>query len=67
MVLNSLNNSMKNMGVERMELKGKPFAPETAMAIASLNDNSMEDGIVIEEVTSGYKLKTKSFATHKSL
>ena len=59
MVLNSLNNSMKNMGVERMELKGKPFAPETAMAIASLNDNSMEDGIVIEEVTSGYKLKNK--------
>lgn len=59
MVLNSLNESMKNMGVERMELKGKPFAPETAMAIASLNDNSMEDGIVIEEVTSGYKLKNR--------
>ena len=50
MVLNSLNNSMKNMGVERMELKGKPFAPETAMAIASLNDNSMEDGIVMSEL-----------------
>ncbi len=59
MVLNTINESMKNMGVERMELKGKPFAPETAMAIASLNDNSMEDGIVIEEVTSGYKLKNK--------
>ncbi len=59
MVLNSISNSMKELGVERLELKGKPYTPENAMAIASLNDNSMEDGIVIEEVTSGYKLKNK--------
>ena len=59
MVLKGIENSMQQLGVERLHLKGEQYSPETAQAIASLNDNSMEDGIVIEEVTSGYKLNNK--------
>jgi len=51
-------NQLKNSGVEKIEVSGKPFNPENEEAVEVIEVNEKDkDNIVIEELEKGYKIK----------
>lgn len=59
MIENKMLQSLEVLGIEKIEAKGKPFDHNLHSAIATLRDDSLEDGIIIEEYQAGYKFKDK--------
>ncbi|MFC1883593.1 nucleotide exchange factor GrpE [Thermodesulfobacteriota bacterium] len=51
-----LANTLKNAGVEEIEALGKPFDPNLHDAMYEQEDDSVEPGIVLEELQKGYLL-----------
>lgn len=47
------------LGVKKIECIGKQFDPNLHNALATKNDNSLEDNIIIDEYQAGYKLNDK--------
>jgi molecular chaperone GrpE len=54
-----LKNSFKNLEIEEIESKGQHFDPKYHNVVAIKQDNTLEDGIVIEVYQAGYKLKDR--------
>ena len=53
-----LMNIMKSRGVEAMEILGKMFNPKESESIGEADvDTKEKDGIVIEEMRKGYKMR----------
>lgn len=59
MVIRDFENALNSLGVEKIETKNNAFDPNVANVIATQTDNSLEDGIVIEEIQAGYKINNK--------
>lgn len=54
-----LNNSLKALGIEEIEAKGTHFDPSVHNVIAVKQDNSLEDGTVLEVYQAGYKIGSR--------
>lgn len=54
-----LKNSLKALGIEEIEAFGKPFDPELHNVIAVKEDNSLEDGTILDVFQAGYKIGSR--------
>jgi molecular chaperone GrpE len=54
MTVHRIDQVLLNRGVVAMQLAGQPFDPRRARAVATAVDAVMPEGIVIEEVRSGF-------------
>jgi molecular chaperone GrpE len=59
MIFRQLEGVLKAEGLETMDSVGQPFNPEFHQAIMQVESDEHEEGIVVEEVQRGYKLKDK--------
>jgi len=59
MIEKELKNSLKNLGIEEIDVLGKPLDPKLANVVAVTNDNSLEDGVIAQVYQAGYKLKDR--------
>jgi len=48
---------LNNSGLERLDVEGKPFDPETSEAVHMEDSTEVEDGAVLREFVTGYKFK----------
>ena len=54
MTLNRFDRVLRERGVVPIDLVGKPFDPKLARAVGTITDASRENGIVVQEVRSGF-------------
>jgi molecular chaperone GrpE len=54
-IFNQLLNSFKQIGIEKVETKGKPFDPETMEAVANFPNPQVPEGHVMEESRAGFR------------
>lgn len=59
MIIRQFENVLQAEGLKKMEAVGEVFNPEFHQAIMQVESDEYEDGIVVEEVQSGYLLKDK--------
>ncbi len=59
MVLGELKKAFQSEGIEKMEVVGKPYDPQTAEAIAVIPAKPEQDGQVLEEVQMGFLIDGK--------
>ena len=59
MIYASLQEVLKQFGVEELDCYGKPFDPKEAEALLVDNNPEMEDDVVTEVLLKGYKLKDR--------
>lgn len=59
MIFRQLEGVLKAEGLEEMQSVGQPFNPEYHQAIMQVESDEYEEGIVVEEVQKGYKLKDR--------
>lgn len=59
MIYNSLNDILKQYGVEEINRVGETFDPNLEQALLVENDPTKEDDIVLEVLLKGYKLKDR--------
>lgn len=59
MIFRQLEGVLKAEGLEEMNSVGEPFNPEYHQAIMQVESDEYEEGIVVEEVQKGYKLKDR--------
>ncbi|WP_010270409.1 nucleotide exchange factor GrpE [Paenibacillus senegalensis] len=59
MVFRQLDQVFKQEGLEPIQAVGEPFNPEFHQAIMQVESDEYEEGIVVEEIQKGYKLKDK--------
>lgn len=58
-ISNQIINSLKAIGVEKIDCQGKPFDPNYHNAVMVENDKEKEDNIVLQELQEGFVLKNK--------
>ncbi len=59
MVKNQLWNALQKEGVEEIEALGQPFDPNWHQAMLAEHQDGVEEGIVLEVLQKGYKLKDR--------
>ncbi len=59
MVENEINNSLKNLGVEKIDTQNAQFNPNFHYALSVVEDKSKPDNIIIDEYQAGYKIGDK--------
>lgn len=59
MTFRQLDQILAQEGLKAMETVGQPFNPEFHQAIAQVESEEHEEGIVVEELQKGYMLKDK--------
>ena len=59
MVEESINSSIKSLGVEKIEAVGKQFDPNFHHALTVMEDKTKQDNEILEEYQAGYMLKGK--------
>ncbi len=59
MVLGEMDKAFKSEGIERMDVMGKPYDPQTSEAIAVIPAKAEQDGIVLEVVQMGFMMDGK--------
>jgi molecular chaperone GrpE len=59
MIYRQLDQVLVQEGLEPIESVGQPFNPEYHQAIMQVESDEHEEGIVLEEMQKGYKLKDK--------
>ena len=59
MVEESINSSLKSLGVEKINAVGKQFDPNFHHALTVMEDKTKPDGEILEEYQAGYMLKDK--------
>lgn len=59
MTFRQMDQVLRQEGLEPMDSVGKPFNPDFHQAIMQVESEDYEEGIVVEEVQKGYKLKEK--------
>ncbi len=58
-------DTMKNFGLERLEVVGKPMDPTLCEVIQIVEDGARDDGTVAEEFIPGYRFKDRVIRTAK--
>lgn len=58
-VYSQLYKALEKAGVERVETLNQPFDPNIHQAVAQVNDESFESGVVVEELQKGYKFRNR--------
>lgn len=56
LTLQTFNDALARMGVERIHAKGKPFDPKFHEALATEEKQGVEDGTVLDEFEAGYRM-----------
>ena len=59
MIFKQFGDMLTKLGVAKMELEGKEFDPNVAMAVSSVEDDSLGDNIVAQVLQNGYTLGDK--------
>ena len=59
MIEKELRKSLTSLGIEEIEVLGKPLDPNTTNVVAVISDNSLEDGVVAQVFQAGYRLKER--------
>ena len=59
MVLGEMDKAFKSEGIERMDVMGKPYDPQTSEAIAVIPAKAEQDGVVLEVVQLGFMMDGK--------
>jgi molecular chaperone GrpE len=59
MIIRQFENILQAEGLKKMESVGEAFNPEFHQAIMQVESDEYEEGIVVEELQSGYLLKDK--------
>ncbi len=59
MVENSISNSLKSLGVEKIQSVGEKYNPHLHNAIAVMKDEEKENDVILEEYQAGYKFHDK--------
>lgn len=59
MIYRQLDQVLAQEGLQRIESVGQPFNPDYHQAIMQVKSDEHEEGIVVEEMQKGYKLKDK--------
>lgn len=59
LLVNQLNTSFKNLGIESFGAEGDVFNPQDYEAISHIDDASLAENTVVEVLRKGYKLKGK--------
>ena len=59
MIENSILETLKNLGVEKIEAVGKVYDPHLHNAIAVMKDGSKENDIILAQYQAGYKFNDK--------
>ena len=59
MVENEINNSLKTLGVEKIDTQNTKFDPNLHHALSIVEDKTKPDNIIVEEYQAGYKLGDK--------
>ena len=59
MTLKGLKDTLVKAGVEEVVAKGETFDPNFHHAVSELEEESVEPGVVIEELQKGYRLRDR--------
>ncbi len=59
LIYQQLNELMKKEGVEPIEAVGREFNPNLHEAVMQIESDKYPEGIIVEEMTRGYKMKDK--------
>lgn len=59
MIYNQLIETLKNYGVEELDVLNKPFNSSTCEAVLVDNNNELDNDLVVEVLLKGYKLKDR--------
>jgi molecular chaperone GrpE len=54
-----LNDTLKQYGLEELNVLNKPFNPNNSQALIIDNDSSKDDGIVLDVMLKGYIYKDR--------
>ena len=57
MILTELDKAFRAEGITKMEVKGKPYNPDTQEVVAMISADKKQDGLVIDEVKMGFMIK----------
>lgn len=64
MVLKQFNDALASIGVTPIEAKGEQFDPNFHNAVMHIEDESIDDNTVVEELMKGYKYKDNRVVRH---
>ena len=59
LTLKGLIDTLAKVGLEEVEAKGESFDPNFHHAVSELEDENVEQGVVIEELQKGYRLRER--------
>ncbi|MCX7842682.1 MAG: nucleotide exchange factor GrpE [Clostridia bacterium] len=59
MIFRQLKDVMKNLGIEEIKGVGEKFDPNLHNAVMHISDDSLGEGVVVEEFQKGYSYKDK--------
>ncbi len=57
MILTELDKAFRAEGITKMEVKGKPYNPDTQEVVAMIPADEKNDGLVIDEVKMGFMMQ----------
>lgn len=59
LIFRQMKSALEKLGVSIIEATGKPFDPNEHQAVMRVEDAELEDGLIVEELQKGYKVKTR--------
>ncbi len=64
MVLKQFNDTLQKLGVEKINAEGEQFDPNLHNAVMHIEDETIDDNTVVEELMKGYKYKDGRVIRH---
>jgi molecular chaperone GrpE len=59
LIFKQMKSALEKLGVSIIESTGKTFDPKEHQAVMRVEDAELEDGLIVEELQKGYKVKTR--------
>jgi len=59
LIFRQMKAALEKLGVTMIEAKGKQFDPNEHQAVMRVDDSELEDGLIVEELQKGYKVKKR--------
>ncbi len=59
LIFRQMKSALEKLGVSAIEATGKAFDPNQHQAVMRVEDADQEDGMIVEELQKGYKVKTR--------
>ena len=59
LIFKQMKSALEKLGVSIIESTGKTFDPKEHQAVMRVEDGELEDGLIVEELQKGYKVKTR--------